>query len=105
MQQCGSTIRNVVANAKLDFFICPSLNDFFGINLFYLGKTHKSIFYRETSCGRVFEIPYREYLKSQKIDIFFFELGGRIGLRLSRDMVWIFRDLGRATRSTRMGLF
>ena len=60
MQQCGSAIRNVVANAKFDFFICPSLKDLFGLNLFYLGKTHKSIFYREISCGHFTETPYQE---------------------------------------------
>ena len=48
----------------------------------------------------------REYLKSLKIENrHFFELGGLIGLRLSRYMVLIFSDLGRATRSTMMGLF
>ena len=95
MQQCGLAIRNVVANGnvKFDFSICLSLKDLFGLNLFYLGKIHKSIFYREMSCGHFFETPLptekRDYLKSLKIDIFF-ELGGRIGLRLSCYMVLIF---------------
>ena len=95
MQQCRSAIRNVVANAKFDFFICPSLKDFFGLNLFYLGKTHKSVFYQEMSCGHFIETgpptEKREYIKSLKIENrHFFELGGCIGLRLSRYMVSIF---------------
>ena len=74
MQQCGSAIRNVVANGnvKFDFSICLSLKDLFGLNLFYLGKIHKSIFYREMSCGHFFETPLstekRDYLKSLKIE-------------------------------------
>ena len=65
----------IVANAKLaKLFICPSLKDLFGLTLFYLGKTHKSIFYREMSCGHFTETPpteKREYLKSVKNRIFF----------------------------------
>ena len=74
--------------------------------MLHLRKTHKSIFSRETSCGRFFESPppYRE-TSVPKIpkNRFFSTWVGRIDL--SHDMVSIFGDPRRATGSTRIGLF
>ena len=72
MQQCGSAIRNVVADAKFDFFICPSLKRLVWPKFISLREGSQVDFLpRNVDVSLRPLTEKRQYLKSLKIDVFF----------------------------------